>query len=387
MMATIQKQVRMVFDLNKCLGCQACTMACKTMWTDRDKGSEYMYWNNVETRPGRGYPKNWWLPGEQDKAGFPGATANPPNYDDLRRGVNWYNTARPVTPDYGAPWEYNYAEVLKTEGGDATSQKLTPTPAPSGEQSYAANWDEDVGATSMPDNYYFYLPRICNHCSKPACLAACQRKAIYKRPEDGIVLIDQNRCKGWRYCVKACPYKKIYFNPGTSPDSGRKSQKCIFCYPRLEDPKGFATGSHSFCFTQCVGRVRYVGYFFPALDPMDPLNQQYNVNKLIYKHQVAMQLHPEFGTEPNLYYIPPLSTPTIVAGAPTGPRRIPASYLATLFGDSPNQTPAERELRISAIFTTLEAARTGTDPDPTELRQILIARMESDRLQLNLPIP
>jgi len=111
------------------------------------------------------------------------------------------------------------------------------------------------------------------------------------------------------------------------------------------------------------------------------------VNKLIYKHQVAMQLHPEFGTEPNLYYIPPLSTPTIVAGAPTGPRRIPASYLATLFGDSPNQTPAERELRISAIFTTLEAARTGTDPDPTELRQILIARMESDRLQLNLPIP
>jgi nitrate reductase beta subunit len=118
---------------------------------------------------------------------------------------------------------------------------------------------------------------------------------------------------------------------------------------------------------------------------MSAQNQQFNVNKLIYKHGVALQLHPEFGTEPNLYYIPPLSSPTLVGGAPTGPRRIPASYLAGLFGDNPAQTPAQREARIVEILDKLEAARSapaGSDGD--ELKQILTARLESDRLQLNL---
>src|SRR5512147_2549326 len=82
-MATIQKQVRMVFDLNKCLGCHTCTMACKTMWTDGrldldypvnpdgtpklepiegGGGLLYQYWNNVETMPGRGYPRGIFTP-------------------------------------------------------------------------------------------------------------------------------------------------------------------------------------------------------------------------------------------------------------------------------------------------------------------------------------
>ena len=91
------------------------------------------------------------------------------------------------------------------------------------------NWDEDVGALMLGENYYFYLPRLCNHCTNPACLEACPRKAIYKRAEDGIVLVDQERCEGYRYCMKACPYKKIYFNELLG-----KAQKCIFCYPRIE---------------------------------------------------------------------------------------------------------------------------------------------------------
>jgi complex iron-sulfur molybdoenzyme family reductase subunit beta len=53
-----KRQLAMVMDLNKCIGCQTCTVACKTQWTNRN-GREYMYWNNVETYPGTGYPKNW----------------------------------------------------------------------------------------------------------------------------------------------------------------------------------------------------------------------------------------------------------------------------------------------------------------------------------------
>src|SRR5512146_3059232 len=92
-MAQIQKQVRMVFDLNKCLGCQTCTMACKTMWTDSNLGQMYMYWNNVETRyggvdpasnHGRGYPRDWWVPGLQGEAGFPDPNQAPgPGYQAI----------------------------------------------------------------------------------------------------------------------------------------------------------------------------------------------------------------------------------------------------------------------------------------------------------------
>src|SRR4030042_5389232 len=128
---------------------------------------------------------------------------------------------------------------------------------------YAPNWEEDVGENDRGENFYFYLPRICNHCTHPACLAACPRKAIYKREEDGIVRIDQERCRGYQHCVAACPYKKIYFNPVT-----KKSEKCIFCYPRIE--QGLATA----CAQQCVGRIRFIGYLDDVEGPVhQPLEE------------------------------------------------------------------------------------------------------------------
>ena len=133
------------------------------------------------------------------------------------------------------------------------------------------NWDDDLGgspiyAANDPNLdevirgrarrrssrsqrlVFFYLPRICNHCLNPACVAACPSGALYKRGEDGIVLLNQERCRAWRFCVTACPYKKTYFNWSTG-----KSEKCILCYPRLE------TGQAPACFHSCVGRIRYLG--------------------------------------------------------------------------------------------------------------------------------
>ena len=54
----VRLQVSMVFHLDKCIGCHTCSIACKNVWTDR-KGAEYMWWNNVETKPGTGYPTAW----------------------------------------------------------------------------------------------------------------------------------------------------------------------------------------------------------------------------------------------------------------------------------------------------------------------------------------
>ena len=63
MVRDIRAQVSMVFHLDKCIGCHTCSVACKNIWTDR-KGTEYMWWNNVETKPGTGYPTLW---EDQDK--------------------------------------------------------------------------------------------------------------------------------------------------------------------------------------------------------------------------------------------------------------------------------------------------------------------------------
>ena len=93
-----------------------------------------------------------------------------------------------------------------------------------------------------------YLPRLCEHCLNPACVAVCPSGAIYKREEDGILLIDQEKCRGCRMCVSGCPYKKIYYNW-----SSGKSEKCILCYPRLE------AGQPAVCSETCVGRIRHLG--------------------------------------------------------------------------------------------------------------------------------
>ena len=101
----------------------------------------------------------------------------------------------------------------------------------------------------------FFLPRICEHCLNPSCVASCPSGAMYKRAEDGIVLVDQDQCRGWRMCVTGCPYKKVYFNHRTG-----KAEKCTFCYPRVE------VGLPTVCGETCVGRLRYIGLFLYDAD-------------------------------------------------------------------------------------------------------------------------
>jgi len=343
----VKRQVRMVLDLNKCLGCHTCTMACKTMWTDRNRGQMHMYWNNVETHPGQGYPK------------------------DYENQGGWFNVSDrntiplPKTNEgFGGAWEYNYQEVLRTEGGEATASVLSPFPAPSGKDAYGSNWDEDVGAGDFPNSYYFYLPRICNHCSDPPCVDSCPRQAVYKREEDGIVLVDQNRCRGYRYCIKGCPYKKIYYNP-----LAKMSQKCVFCYPRIEQHLG------PFCAVQCPGRVHYVGY----ADDTDS-----NVYKLINVWKVALRQHPEWKTEPNVFYIPPFSPPAFTPeGKLSSQQRIPLELLAGIFGDDPGQTLEQRKERVQGILDLIGREREKVaSGGKSELIDILIPRTEADRIQV-----
>lgn len=324
-----KRQLAYVFDLNKCIGCHTCTMACKTLWTDRG-GREYMYWNNVETHPGKGYPMNW----QQKGGGF-------------KSGALQTDGKIPPMGAYGAVWKYNFEEALLEGKTDRVVAHEKPTWGP--------NWDEDEGAGAFPNSRYFYLPRICNHCSNPACLAACPNKAIYKREEDGLVVIDQERCRGYRYCVKACPYGKVYFNLQT-----QKSEKCIGCYPRVE--KGEAPA----CVKQCTGRIRFWGYRDDQDGP---------IYKLVDKWKVAIPLHPEYGTEPNVFYVPPLNvTPPPFAedGRLSNVPRIPMADLEAMFGNGVQ--PA-----LEILGREMQKRR---EAKPSELTDLLIGFTNKDRYRI-----
>ncbi|OGI49750.1 MAG: hypothetical protein A3A87_10095 [Candidatus Muproteobacteria bacterium RIFCSPLOWO2_01_FULL_60_18] len=365
------KQLVSVFDLNKCLECHTCTMADKMLWTNRS-GREYMYWNHVETMPGFGYPRGWGSGRNQTASGtgqvlgggFKDVVLEEGRTDGKvkSRGPVMREGKDPdLETDYGIPWEYNYEEVFNPGKSHETPGATGPRPHYKGKEvipKWGPNWEEDQGADEWPNHWAFALPRICNHCTDPACLAACPRKAIYKRQQDGVVLIDQERCRGYRHCVRACPYKKIYFNYSTG-----KSEKCILCYPRIE--KGVPPA----CFWQCPGKMRFIGW-------KDDENSA--VHKLIYKWKVALPLHPEYGTEPNVFYVPPVGGSFKFGkdGELTEERRIPIEYLGRLFGGVKNVKSVQ-----DTLLAEKEKMRKGIK---SELCMLLIGHDSEDRFQLNV---
>ncbi len=325
-----KRQLAWVFDLNKCIGCQTCSVACKILWPQQDAGTEQMWWMTVNTQPGRGTPRDWeGMGGGYDAGG------------KLQLG------RVASAEEIGGGWDFNYEEVLRGGGGRRVHLHKT-----SGSKSWGMNWDEDEGGGEFPNAYFFYLPRLCNHCTRPACVQACPTGALFKREEDGLVLRDEDRCEGAQECARACPYKKIYFN-----QVRKVSQHCIGCFPRLE--QGVAPA----CVRQCPGRGAFIGF----LD-----DEGGAVWKLVKRWKVALALHPEWGTQPNVYYVPPLS-PAPLRGDGSideGGERIPASYLESLFG-------VEVHGALDVLRTELEKKRRGQG---SELMDALILYRWKDAL-------
>ena len=230
----IKAQTAMVLNLDKCIGCHTCSIPCKNVWTNR-KGAEYMWFNNVECKPGIGYPKKW---ENQDihRGGWhlKNAKLELKAGGKLHKGLNiFHNPDLPTIDDYYEPWSYDYDKLI-----NSPKRRHQPSIRPRSQLTgdhiklkWGPNWEDDLAGLSETGGgdinfqrldvslylqfrnvFMFYLPRLCEHCLNPACVASCPSGALYKRDEDGIVLVDQERCRGWRYCVSGCPYKKVYFN-------------------------------------------------------------------------------------------------------------------------------------------------------------------------------
>jgi nitrate reductase / nitrite oxidoreductase, beta subunit len=356
----VRAQVSSVFHLDKCIGCHTCSIACKNLWTDR-KGAEYMWWNNVETKPGTGYPTRW-----EDQQQYQGGWEKDGTQLRLKMGGRggtlgriFHNPHLPTMDDYYEPFTFKYGDLTGAPAGDdqPTARPVSMVSGKPMKIEAGPNWDDDLSGSNIyaandpgvvklsaeeqaqmfaiEKMVMFYLPRICNHCLNAGCVAGCPSGAIYKRGEDGVVLINQDKCRGWRMCVSACPYKKTYYGWTTG-----KSEKCILCYPRQE------AGEAPACFHSCVGRIRYLGVLLYdadrieavarredgelaaaqreiILDPCDPqvlaaarqsgipeqvikAAQRSPVYKFVKEWGIALPLHPEFRTLPMLFYVPPL---------------------------------------------------------------------------------
>ena len=442
----VKAQVAMVMNLDKCIGCHTCSVTCKNVWTNR-KGTEYVWFNDVETKPGIGYPKRWedqeqWKGGwELDGRGKLRLRAG----GRLRKLANlFFNPDLPTLDDYYEPWTYDY-ETLTT----APSQQHQPVARPESQVTgkrldlqWGPNWEDDLagaparaaGDPNLRDGaeeqvrleyeqaFMFYLPRICEHCLNPSCVASCPSGAMYKREEDGIVLVDQDRCRSWRMCVSGCPYKKVYFNW----QSG-KAEKCTLCYPRIE------AGQPTVCSETCVGRIRYLGVvlydadrveeaasvpdpvdLLPAqlglfLDPDDPevraqarrdgitedwleAASRSPVYTLAVKYRVALPLHPEYRTLPMVWYVPPLSPVMSMIEGPGSEcdpddvfpaideLRIPVQYLANLLSAGDEEPVRLALKRLAAMRRYVREQSLGGEPDAAGAASVGLAGDEIEHL-------
>ncbi len=433
----VRAQLASVFHLDKCLGCHTCSVVCKNVWTDRP-GAEYMWWNNVETRPGTGYPRDW-----EDQDRWKGGWDVDASALRLKAGTRagalagiFHNPSLPTLDDYYEPWTYRYRDLF-----EAAESEVQPTARPVSlvtgrpmEPSSGPNWDDDLSGSRdyaakdpnldalTPEERgqlfgverlaFFHLPRTCNHCTNAACVAACPSGAIYKRGEDGLVLSNQDKCRGWRMCVSTCPYKKTFYNW----KEGR-SEKCIGCYPRIE------SGEAPACFAACPGRIRFQGVLLYdadriaeaasrpekelvraqrelLLDPADPEVQDAARRSgiapgvldaarrsptftFVKRWEMALPLHPEWRTLPNVFYVPPLlplfaektnGTARTAEGLFTsGERgRLPLAYLGRLFGAG-DEAPVAAALRKLVALRLWRRAETVGDVAEDEVKAAFAA--------------
>lgn len=173
-------------------------------------------------------------------------------------------------------------------------------------------WIKIFKLKDSEDGTPYWFPRVCMQCDNPPCVKVCPVGATFKR-EDGIVLIDQDRCIGCRFCLAACPYSARYFNWGEPPESPEEkaepyniemntphrrgvAEKCLFC------PTLTRQGKLPACAAACPMDAIYFGDRNEDA-VTNRIGETLKLSEIL--EQGAYRYQQELGTEPRVYYLPP----------------------------------------------------------------------------------
>ncbi|MGQ1908709.1 4Fe-4S dicluster domain-containing protein [Marinifilum sp. RC60d5] len=173
-----------------------------------------------------------------------------------------------------------------------------------------------INVLQMQDDEHtapYFMPKPCQHCDNPPCTKVCPVDATFKR-QDGIVLIDNERCIGCRFCIAACPYSARIFQ-WTEPKDAEKYNKltynieanvpqkkgtiskCLFSADRLRE------GKLPSCVSSCPNGVYYFGDRNEDAVTNGTTGETVRFSKLI-EDNAGYTLLPELGTKPRVYYLP-----------------------------------------------------------------------------------
>jgi sulfite dehydrogenase (quinone) subunit SoeB len=140
-----------------------------------------------------------------------------------------------------------------------------------------------------PNTETVHFPKSCLHCEDPPCVPVCPTGASYKREDNGVVLVDYDKCIGCKYCSWACPYGAREFD-----EKGKVMKKCTLCIDRITDTKLPESERKPACVMACPTSARIFG------DVHDPESE---ASRAI-REEGGYQLQPEWGTRPANHYLP-----------------------------------------------------------------------------------
>jgi Fe-S-cluster-containing dehydrogenase component len=236
-----KKKMGLVIDLDTCVGCHACAVSCKE-------------WN---------------------AGGFAAPLTDEQPYGKDPSGV-WFNRV------------HSY-EVAAT---DFTTPAFDPgahTPIGATGASACSSLHSLAQEAAQPA-MTLHFPRSCLHCEQPACVTVCPTGASYKRAEDGIVLVDEDKCIGCKLCSWACPYGAREYSHVEGV-----MKKCTLCIDRIYNEKLDEAERQPACVQACPTRARHFG------DLGDPESK---VSRLVAERG-GVDLLPQLGYQPVNQYLPP----------------------------------------------------------------------------------
>ena len=263
-----KKKLGLVIDLDTCVGCHACAVSCKE-------------WN---------------------AGGFAAPLTDEQPYGRAPAGV-WFNRVHSyelaatdfTTPafDPGAHDALGLGSPRDQSGANHGSG----TNAPCAGTSTLA---QEAAQPAMT----LHFPRSCLHCEQPACVTVCPTGASYKRAEDGIVLVDEDKCIGCKLCSWACPYGAREYSHVEGV-----MKKCTLCIDRIYNEHLDESERQPACVQACPTRARHFG------DLADPDS---NVSRLVAERG-GVDLMPELGYRPTNQYLPPRPRRAEAAAPPVEP--------------------------------------------------------------------